>query len=121
MLYEILELENGDVVLQREGDAEGEPLVVMRFSNELMRYFKDAKIDIAKIMIEAGLEHVAKLADEHSEKLGLSRSASESVNVERLDEEYDSENHVSSGSDSDASESDSPDSGNPKEKNHLVH
>lgn len=105
MLYEIIEAENGDIVLQREGDAEGEPLVVMRFSEELMRHFENSKVDIAKIMIEAGLEHVAKLAEEKTEKLGLSRKKPDPIIIERQEGEQDQEGE----------------SEDPEEMNHLVH
>jgi len=103
VVYEIIEAENGDMILQREGDAAGEPLVVMRFSEELMRHFKDSKIDIAKIMIEAGLEHIAKLAAEQSEKLGLSRKKLEPIIIERQEPEQEDQQEES------------------EEINHLVH
>lgn len=109
MLYEIIEAENGDVILQREGDAGGEPLVVMRFSEELMRHFKDSKIDIAKIMIEAGLEHIAKLAEEQSEKLGLPRKKLDPIIIERQDDDQEDE---------DQQEEELEES---EETNHLVH
>ena len=66
-LYEIVELANGDIALQKEGDtkkaANGAPLVTMRFSTDLLRFLRGAKMDIAKVMIEAGLERVAHLAE----------------------------------------------------------
>lgn len=64
ILYEVVELANGDVALQREGDDKGQPLVTMRFSTELLRFLRSGKLDIAKVMIEAGLEEVAKLAED---------------------------------------------------------
>lgn len=69
-LYEIVELANGDIALQREGGAKktsnGAPLVTMRFSTDLLRFLRGAKMDIAKVMIEAGLERVAHLAESAS-------------------------------------------------------
>lgn len=67
VLYEVIELANGDVALQREGDDKGQPLVTMRFSTELLRFLRNGKLDVAKIMIEAGLEEVAKLAADFTE------------------------------------------------------
>lgn len=64
-LYEIIELSNGDITLQTD-DPEREPLVVMKFSSELKRVLRDEKIDLAKAMVEAGLEFVAKLAEERA-------------------------------------------------------
>ena len=66
-LYEIVELANGDIALQKEGEAKkannGAPLVTMRFSTDLLRFLRTAKMDVAKVMIEAGLERVAHLAE----------------------------------------------------------
>ena len=66
-LYEIVELANGDIALQKESDSKkrgnGAPLVTMRFSTDLLRFLRGAKMDIAKVMIEAGLERVAHLAE----------------------------------------------------------
>lgn len=54
-LYEIIELPNGDVALQR-ADEKGEPLVSIRFSKESLYFLSESKLDVAKAMIEAGLE-----------------------------------------------------------------
>jgi len=54
-LFEIIELPNGDIALRR-ADESGEPLVSIRFSKESLYFLNDSKIDIAKAMIEAGLE-----------------------------------------------------------------
>lgn len=62
-LYEIVELANGDVVLQR-ADEGGEPLVSIRFSADSLSYMQDGKFDVAKAMIEAGMEAASELADE---------------------------------------------------------
>lgn len=61
-LYEIIELPDGDIALQREGDTDGQPLVTMRFSMELLRFLRGEKLEIAKSMLEAGLEKVAEIA-----------------------------------------------------------
>ena len=59
-LYEILELPNGDIVLQRvEGDAE--PLVRIRFSDQAKAYMEDASLMIAKAMVEAGIKAINDL------------------------------------------------------------
>ena len=59
-LYEIIELADGDIALQR-ADEEGEPLLKIHFSSESQELLEDAKIDIAKAMIEAGLEVVGAI------------------------------------------------------------
>ena len=70
---EIVQLANGEIVL-RNSEGEGEPLVNIRFSEESKNYIGDAEVDIAKVMIQAGIQaaaHIneAKLAeiDKHSE------------------------------------------------------
>jgi hypothetical protein len=58
-LYEIVELPNGEIALQRTDDAgekAGEPLVSIRFSEESLYFLNGAQLDVAKAMIEAGLE-----------------------------------------------------------------
>jgi len=59
-LYEIVELENGDVALQRS-DESGEPLLKIKFSEESIFFLSEAKFDVAKAMIEAGLEAVSDI------------------------------------------------------------
>jgi len=84
-LYEIVELANGDIALQKESGSKkvnnGAPLVTMRFSTDLLRFLRGAKMDIAKVMIEAGLERVANLA--------------ESATREELEAKIDSEHNQS--------------------------
>lgn len=62
--YEIVELDNGEVALRRADEVESEPLVVIRFSEESSFYLDQARFDVAKIMIEAGLDAVAEINDE---------------------------------------------------------
>jgi len=53
--FEIVELPNGDIVLQRS-DGDGKALLTIRFSPEACGYLADAKLDVAKIMIQAGVQ-----------------------------------------------------------------
>lgn len=62
-LYEIIELDNGDVALQRAEEQSGEPLVSIRFSEESSFFLDDAKLEVAKAMIEAGLDVVSEIHD----------------------------------------------------------
>ncbi|MFL0802963.1 MAG: hypothetical protein K6L81_04555 [Agarilytica sp.] len=55
-LFEIVELPNGEIALCRADESSEEPLVSIRFSEESLYFLNDSKIDIAKAMIEAGLE-----------------------------------------------------------------
>ncbi|RYG19311.1 MAG: hypothetical protein EOO07_07090 [Chitinophagaceae bacterium] len=61
--YEILELPSGDIVLKR-GDEEnaGEPLVTIRFSTESLAFLGAGRFEVAKAMIQAGMEAASELA-----------------------------------------------------------
>ena len=61
-LYEIIELPNGDVVLRR-ADEDGEPLVSIRFSEESTYFLKGGKFEIAKAMLETGMEVASELTE----------------------------------------------------------
>lgn len=62
-LYEIVELADGRIGLRRAGE-DGEPLIVVQFSAEAQDHLTDVRFDVAKVMIEAGLEAVGDLVDE---------------------------------------------------------
>ncbi len=61
-LFEIVELPNGDVALQRAGD-KGEPMVCIRFSQESLYFLREFKFEVAKAMIEAGLEAASEISE----------------------------------------------------------
>lgn len=62
---EIIELPNGDIVLKR-ADSDDEPLVNIHFSDESKHYMPDSKLEIARVMIQAGIEAAAEInAAEH--------------------------------------------------------
>ena len=52
---EIVELVNGDIVLQR-ADGDGEALMTIRFSDESKDYMPNGRLEVAKAMIHAGIE-----------------------------------------------------------------
>ena len=54
-LFEIVVLPNGDVALQRANDKD-EPLIRITFSADVQEFLEEAKIDVAKVMIDAGIE-----------------------------------------------------------------
>jgi len=58
---EIVELEGGEIVLQRADD-EGEPLVSITFSEETKAFIDDARLEVAKIMIQAGIQAAAHIS-----------------------------------------------------------
>ncbi|MFT5692630.1 MAG: hypothetical protein ACI92E_001966 [Oceanicoccus sp.] len=65
---EIVQLADGEVVLQRVDD-DSEPLVSIRFSDESRTFIDEAKLDVAKAMIHAGLEVVAQISRGESDRV----------------------------------------------------
>ncbi len=61
--YEIVMLPDGEVVLQRS-DEKGEPLIRINFSEEALYYLREGSIDVAKAMIDAGIDAVEILGKE---------------------------------------------------------
>ena len=74
-LYEIVMLPDGEVVLQRANN-EGEPLIRISFSEEARFYLSDTTIDIARAMIDAGIEAVEDLGNEVMTPLSASSTKS---------------------------------------------
>ena len=71
-LLEIVDLGDGEVVLQRADD-DSEPLVSIQFSEEASAYLMENKLEVAKVMIQAGIQAAAKMA----EMSGLEMESSE--------------------------------------------
>ena len=62
-LLEIVDLGDGEIVLQRADD-DSEPLVVIRFSEESRLYLMDNGLEVAKAMIQAGIQAAAVMAEQ---------------------------------------------------------
>lgn len=62
-LLEIVDLGNGEIVLQRADD-DSEPLVTIRFSEESRVYMMDNSLEVAKAMIQAGIQAAAEMAEQ---------------------------------------------------------
>lgn len=62
-LLEIVDLGDGEIVLQRADD-DSEPLVIIRFSEESQLYLMDNGLEVAKAMIQAGIQAAATLSEE---------------------------------------------------------
>ncbi len=58
---EIVELDNGDIALHRIED-NGEPLVIIQFSEESRAYLTNSTLDVARAMFEAGMQAVGQLS-----------------------------------------------------------
>ena len=61
-LLEIVDLGDGEVVLQRADD-DSEPLVSIQFSEEASAYLMENNLEVAKVMIQAGIQAAAKLGE----------------------------------------------------------
>ena len=62
-LLEIVELDDGEIVLQRE-NGDDEPLVTIRFSEEARLYLMDQGLEVARAMIQAGIQAVSEITDQ---------------------------------------------------------
>lgn len=62
-VLEIIDYGDGEIVLQRSGD-DSEPLLRISFSEESQLYLMDNGLDIAKVMIQAGLQAAATLVEQ---------------------------------------------------------
>ena len=62
-LLEIVDLGDGEIVLQREDGAD-EPLVTIRFSEEARTYLMDQGLEVARAMIQAGIQAVSDITDQ---------------------------------------------------------
>lgn len=62
-LLEIVDLGDGDIVLQRADD-DGGPLVTISFSDESRMYILDQGLEVAKAMIQAGIQAAAQIAEQ---------------------------------------------------------
>lgn len=76
-LLEIVDLGDGEVVLQRADD-DSEPLVTIRFSEETRIYLMDNGLEVAKAMIQAGIQAAAVLAEQ------IEMESEESAEVSRV-------------------------------------
>ena len=62
-LLEIVDLGDGEIVLQRADD-DSEPLVTICFSYESRVYLMDNGLEVAKAMIQAGIQAAAAIAEQ---------------------------------------------------------
>jgi hypothetical protein len=73
--YEIIELSSGEIVLKRSGDEiSSEPLVTLKFSAESIAFLGAGRFEVAKAMIEAGMEAAGELAEQSSDEISADLS-----------------------------------------------
>ena len=73
-LLEIVDLGDGDIALQRADD-DSEPLVVISFSEESRVYLMDNGLEVAKAMIQAGIQAAAVIAEQGDTEIEASAEA----------------------------------------------
>jgi len=77
-LLEIVDLGDGEVVLRRAEEG-SEPVVTIRFSETTQYYLMDNCMEIAKVMIQAGIEAAAAILAEEDEEIDQSEEAPRTV------------------------------------------
>jgi type II secretory pathway component PulC len=65
-LLEIVDHGDGEIVVQRADD-DSEPLVTIRFSDEARAYMMDHGLEVAKAMIQAGIQATAVIVSERGD------------------------------------------------------
>lgn len=97
-LLEIIDLGNGEIILRRAdeggerganssdnpganpGDSPGnEPLVTIRFSEESRMYIMDQGLEVAKAMIQAGIQAAAMVAEQAGVEVEAESAAAETA------------------------------------------
>jgi hypothetical protein len=73
-LLEIVDLGDGEIVLQRADD-DSEPMVTIRFSDETRVYLMDNGLEVAKAMIQAGIQAAAAIAEQSEVEVQASTDA----------------------------------------------
>jgi len=66
-LIEIIQLPSGEIEVRRvdgRGAKGDEPVVKFTFSNEALEFMGDATMEIARVMVQAGLDAVSDIMDE---------------------------------------------------------
>ncbi len=59
-MLEIVMLPNGDIALRRDSES-GEPMVRIRFSSQAKAHLQGYQMDIARAMIDAGIEELESI------------------------------------------------------------
>ncbi|MDG2048005.1 MAG: hypothetical protein P8J79_12400 [Halioglobus sp.] len=61
-LLEIVDRGDGEIVVQRADD-ESEPLLTIQFSDEARAYMMDNGLEVARVMIQAGIQAAAAISE----------------------------------------------------------
>ena len=66
--FELVMMEDGEVALQRSGS--DEPLVRITFSPEVLNYLDGKHVEVAKSMMDAGIQTVFEINEERAPDAG---------------------------------------------------
>lgn len=66
-MLEIVELENGDIVL-RHADEPSVNIMTIQFSDELSQALQHARLEVVQAMVEAGADAYAEILDNETQK-----------------------------------------------------
>lgn len=61
-IFEIVELDNGDVALRRADEPMEEALVKIQFSDDAKASLQTHQVDVARVMLEAGVRKVGQIS-----------------------------------------------------------
>ena len=67
--FEIHELSTGEFILKRGDDSANEALVTIKFSAESLHFLGGARFEVAKAMLEAGMEAASELNEQAGEEI----------------------------------------------------
>ena len=82
-LLEIVDRGDGEIVLQR-ADSDSEPLVTVSFSDEARIYIMDNGLEVAKAMIQAGIQAAAVISERGDGDADEAPESSESHGTTRV-------------------------------------
>ncbi len=66
LFLEIVELENGEIVL-REMESDDVPVMRVSFSEDMKKRLQDQHLDVAKVMLSAGIHMAAEMQNKAAE------------------------------------------------------
>lgn len=66
MFLEIVELDDGEIAL-RKADSDDEPIMRVNFSDHILEQLHDQHIDVAKVMLTAGIHMISDLNQKSEE------------------------------------------------------
>ncbi len=76
LFLEIVELESGEIVL-REMESDDVPVMKVSFSDEMKKRLQDRYLDVAKVMLSAGIHMAAEMQNKAAEAEALRKTEDE--------------------------------------------